>query len=110
MNTFYIVKYSLLSFKDATVIAQKILSTVARLKEGFGMRYVVDILTGSNNAKIRNEHKQLSVYGIGKDLAKEEWFYYTKDLVYFEYLHVSEGQYPVLRLWQAGKLLFVLKT
>ncbi len=89
--------------KDATVVAQKILSTVARLKEAFGMRYVIDILTGSNNAKIRNEHKQLSVYGIGKDIAKEEWFYYTKDLVYFEYLQVSEGQYPVLKLTQKAK-------
>ena len=89
--------------KEATVIAQKILSTVARLKEGFGMRFVIDVLRGSNNERIRDEHKSLSVYGIGKDVSKEEWAHYTKELLHYQYLEQSEGQYPVLKLTQKGK-------
>ena len=89
--------------KEATVIAQKILSTVTRLKESFGMRYVVDILKGSNNEKIRAEHKTLSVFGIGNDISKEEWMHYIKDLVHYEYLLQTEGQYPILKLTQKAQ-------
>jgi ATP-dependent DNA helicase RecQ len=89
--------------KEATIIAQKILSTVARLKESFGMRYVVDVLRGSNNEKLREEHKQLTVYGIGKDVPKEEWIHYTKELLHYEYLRQSDGQYPILNLTEKGR-------
>ncbi|MEJ7830208.1 MAG: DNA helicase RecQ, partial [Segetibacter sp.] len=75
--------------KEATVIAQKILSAVARLRESFGMRYVVDVLKGSNTEKMREEHKSLTVYGIGKDMSKEEWMHYTKELLHFQYLEQS---------------------
>lgn len=84
--------------QDSTIIAQKILSTVYRLNQSFGSGYVVDVLRGSANAKIRDEHKQLSVYGIGKDKPKEEWQHYCKELQYYGYLQQSEGTYPVLKL------------
>lgn len=88
---------------DATVIAQKILSTVARVKESFGMRYIVDVLKGSNNEKMRAEHKGLSVFGIGKDTSKEEWMHYIKELLHYEYLQQSSGEYPVLKLTEKAK-------
>lgn len=84
--------------KDCTIIAQKILSTIYRIKQGFGMGYVVDILKGSNSEKIRDEHKQLSVYGIGRDKPKEEWMHYTRELLHFGYLKKSDGTYPVIQL------------
>jgi ATP-dependent DNA helicase RecQ len=83
---------------DCTVIAQKILSAVFRLKQSFGLRYVVDVLRGSNSEKIREGHKQLSVYGIGKDKSKEEWLHYGKELLQYGYLQQSEGEYPVIQL------------
>jgi ATP-dependent DNA helicase RecQ len=67
------------------------------------MRYIVDILRGSNNEKIREEHKQLSVFGIGKDVAKEEWMHYIKDLIHFDYLKQTEGQYPILLLTEKAR-------
>ncbi len=93
--------------RDATIIAQKILSTVARLKEAFGMVYVVDILRGSNNEKIREQHKSLSVYGIGKDTSKQEWMHYTKELQHYGYLQQSEGQYPILLLTDKGRTTLI---
>lgn len=89
--------------KEATIIAQKILSTVARLKSDYGLKYVVDVLRGSNNEKMRIEHKQLSVYGIGKDTPKEEWMHFTKELIHYDYLHQTDGQYPVLLLTEKGR-------
>src|SRR5262249_20614412 len=42
---------------DADVIAQKILSCVARVQERFGVNHVVDVLRGANTEKIRQfEH------------------------------------------------------
>ena len=83
---------------DCTEIAQKILSTVARVNERFGIRYVVDVLKGSNSEKIRPEHKSLRVYGLGKDMAKEAWLHYAKELIHYEYLAVSAGEFPTVSL------------
>lgn len=89
--------------KDATIIAQKILSTVARVKENFGIRYIVDVLCGSKSEKIHDWHKTLSVFGIGKDVSKDEWMHYIKELIHYEYLSQTDGQYPILKLTEKAK-------
>jgi ATP-dependent DNA helicase RecQ len=58
----------------------------------------VDVLRGSNNEKMKSEHKNLSVYGIGKDISKEDWMFYGKELIQAGYLQQAEGQYPVVGL------------
>lgn len=88
---------------DQTIVAQKIMSTVARINERFGLGYVVDILRGSASEKIKAEHKQLSVYGIGRDKPKEEWIHYTRELLASGYLEMSDGQYPLLKLTEKSK-------
>lgn len=88
---------------DQTIVAQKILSAVARVKEKFGLGYVVDLLRGSASEKIREEHKQLTVYGIGKDKPRDEWMHYTKELLASGYLQMSDSQYPVLQLTEKSQ-------
>src|SRR6195952_2361931 len=66
---------------DATLIAQKALSAVARLKERFGNTYVIDFLRGSKREKIREEHKLLKTYGAGADIHRADWFRYIRELV-----------------------------
>lgn len=83
---------------DATLIAQKALSAVSRLKERFGGAYVVDFLRGSRSEKIREEHKQLKTYGIGADISKPEWQRYLRELTAMGYLQVTDDMYPVLKL------------
>jgi ATP-dependent DNA helicase RecQ len=83
---------------DATLIAQKALSAVARLKERFGNGYVIDFLRGSKREKIWEEHKQLKTYGIGADISRADWFRYLRELVALGYLQVTDDAYPVLRL------------
>ncbi|SNS65690.1 DNA helicase RecQ [Actinomadura mexicana] len=63
---------------DATVPAQKVLSTVVRLdrerRQKFGAGHIVDILLGKKNAKvIQFDHDSLKVFGIGTDLRDVEW-------------------------------------
>jgi ATP-dependent DNA helicase RecQ len=88
---------------EATLISQKFLSAVARMNEKFGANYIIDVLRGSNSEKIREEHKQLTVYGIGKELSKDEWHHYAKELLYEEYLQQTNSEYPVLQLTEKAK-------
>ncbi len=88
---------------DATVIAQKALSAVARLESRYGLTYVVDFLRGSKNQKISEYHKTLKTYGIGKDIPKEDWFRYFKDLISFDYLKQVGSEYPILALTEKSR-------
>ena len=93
--------------EEATIIAQKILSTVKRTGESFGMHYIADVLCGSNDQKIRDHHKTLTVYGIGKDLPKEQWLYYTRELVNEGYLFPNPDRMNALEITdKANAVLF----
>lgn len=60
---------------DATIPAQKFLSAAVRSREIFGAGHLIDILRGSENKQIKRfKHEELSVYGIGKDWSREDWF------------------------------------
>ncbi|MBE1532578.1 DNA helicase RecQ [Actinomadura algeriensis] len=63
---------------DATVPAQKVLSTVVRLdrerRQKFGAGHIIDILLGKKNAKIiQFDHDSLKTFGIGTELRDVEW-------------------------------------
>ncbi len=83
---------------DGTLIAQKALSAVTRLKERFGANYVIDFLRGSKSEKIWEDHKQLKTYGIGAEISKANWQQYFRELVSMGYLEKSDDEYSVLKL------------
>jgi ATP-dependent DNA helicase RecQ len=83
---------------DATILAQKVISAVARLQEKFGASYVIDILRGSHSARILEGHKALKIFGAGADMSREAWNKVVRELVERGYLLKSDGMYPVLRL------------
>ncbi len=92
--------FCLTEFKkfDGTVIAQKALSAVARLKERFGAGFVVDFLRGGRSSKITEEQRQLKTYGIGADISKADWLRYINQLFAQGYLQLTDDAYPVLKL------------
>ena len=81
---------------DGTIIAQKALSAVARTEQKFGLSYLIDFLRGSSSKSIRHEHTQLKTYGIGKDIPKDNWYDYFKDLIAQGFLKQTEGQFPTI--------------
>jgi ATP-dependent DNA helicase RecQ len=91
------------SVPDAAVIAQKILSCVARLKESFGVNQVVGVLRGENTENIRKRgHEQLSTFGLLKEHSKgdvRDWVY---QLVGQQLLLQVGDEYPVLKLNEAS--------
>lgn len=91
---------------DGTVAAQKLLSTVVRLKrergQKFGAGQIIDILTGKKTAKvIQFDHDGLSVFGVGDDLRDTEWRGVVRQLLAQGLLAV-EGDYGTLVLTEAS--------
>jgi len=94
---------------DGLMDAQKILSAIYRTGQRFGVQYVIGVLRGMNNQKIReHRHDTLSVYGIGKDKSKEYWQSVIRQLIHLGFirqvmnevgvmLHLTESARAVLR-------------
>ena len=59
---------------DGTIAAQKALSAVYRTDQRFGAHYLVDVLLGSNNERIKRfGHDQLKTFGVGTELDRRGW-------------------------------------
>ncbi|MFF3460955.1 DNA helicase RecQ [Streptomyces sp. NPDC002619] len=91
---------------DGTIAAQKVLSTVVRLqrerRQKFGAVQIIDILLGKRTGKvIQFDHDQLSVFGIGEELAEGEWRGVVRQLLAQGLLAV-EGEYGTLVLTEAS--------
>ncbi|STO55213.1 ATP-dependent DNA helicase RecQ [Canicola haemoglobinophilus] len=68
---------------DGLVDAQKVMSTIYRVGQRFGAAYVIAVLRGSHNQKIKDhQHEQLSVFGIGKDRSREYWQSVIRQLIH----------------------------
>ena len=62
------------ALSDVSVPAQKLLSAVYRTGQRFGANHLVDVLLGADTERLRSlSHDQLSVYGIGNELDREQW-------------------------------------
>lgn len=64
-------------FKDGTLLAQKALSTIYRVREKEGINAIIDILRGAKNQHtLDNNYANLSTYGIGRDVSWMDWQHY----------------------------------
>jgi ATP-dependent DNA helicase RecQ len=84
---------------DGTEAAKKLITCVQELNQRFGTNYVIDVLIGSKNKKIRqNRHEKLKSHGIGREFTKEQWRSLASEIINTGLLNVSGAQYPVLKL------------
>ncbi|TDE03816.1 DNA helicase RecQ [Flavobacterium hiemivividum] len=69
-------------FFDGTIIAQKALSAIIRLKESEPLPVIIDFLRGSKNAYIfENEYQNLKTYAVGSDTSWYDWNQYIIQLI-----------------------------
>jgi ATP-dependent DNA helicase RecQ len=88
---------------DGTVAAQKALSAVYRTEQRFGATYVIDVLRGKADKRIRdNGHDRLSVFGIGDDFDAQGWRSIFRQLVAAGYL-APDPEYGTLTLTEAAR-------
>lgn len=84
---------------DATILAQKVLSCVARVEQRFGVEQVVDVLIGADSERVRRwHHEQLSTYGLLKDLPRKTITNLIYQLVDASLLERTGGDRPILKL------------
>lgn len=84
---------------DASVAVQKALSCVYRTEQRFGAAHVIDVLRGSENAKVQQfGHQHLSTYGIGRDISVDSWRTIFRQLVVMGYLKLADSGYGNLQL------------
>ena len=92
---------------DGLVDAQKVMSTIYRVGQCFGVHYVIAVLRGMHNQKIiERQHDQLSVYGIGKDKSKEHWQSVIRQLIHLGFVQQVIGELnPTLQLTESAKAI-----
>ncbi|MEM9569010.1 MAG: DNA helicase RecQ, partial [Cyanobacteria bacterium P01_E01_bin.34] len=94
--------------EDRTIEAQKFLSCVYRCDQRFGMRYIIDVLKGKSDDRIRrNGHDTLSTYGIGGELTIKQWQELGQALLHQDFMEESTDGYGTLSIGDRG--LQVLK-
>ncbi|MFD2465789.1 DNA helicase RecQ [Amycolatopsis silviterrae] len=91
---------------DGTIPAQKLLSTVVRLRnerrQKFGAGQIIDILLGKTTPKVTQfQHDTLKVFGIGTELREPEWRAVVRQLLARNLLAV-EGDYGSLVLTEGS--------
>ena len=92
---------------DVTIYSQKLLSTLKRTGEVFGLNYIIDVLLGNDTDRIlSNNHHKLSVFGVGKELSKKQWQILSHQLIRKEIV-IRDNDYGSLKLSQsASDVLF----
>jgi len=89
---------------DGLVEAQKALSCIYRVGQRFGMGYIVEILRGANNQRIRDlQHDKLPVYGIGREHSHEHWTSVLRQLIHLGLVTQNIAMYSALQLTEAAR-------
>lgn len=84
---------------DSTVVAQKILSAVARAGQAYGAAHIIDILRGKGTSRVSERgHHGLSVFGLLGHVPKATLQSFIDQLIDGGTLAREEGEYPILRL------------
>src|SRR5881227_1267782 len=100
---------------DGTIAAQKFLSCVHRVEAkqgfGFGLNHIVEVLVGGANEAIEKRgHDQLSTFGIGKDLTREQWQRIGRELLRLGLVEAAPGKFATLSVTAAGMMALRKRT
>ncbi len=93
--------------EEALLTAKKVLSGAWRADGRFGTGYVVNLLLGRADERMRrNSHDRLQVFGLLKESGEAAVRSWIDQLIVQGFLEVvEEREYPLLRITEAGKAL-----
>jgi ATP-dependent DNA helicase RecQ len=88
---------------DGTVLAQKALSGIARMKEKEGITMLINVLRGSNNAEVHaGGYSQLKTYGVGKEVSFIDWRDYIIQLANQGLIEIMYSEGSALKISPIG--------
>jgi ATP-dependent DNA helicase RecQ len=83
---------------DGTVLAQKALSAIVRLKEQVPVNTLIDVLRGSRNQTVmQHNYHLIKTYGAGSDLKFDEWRSYIQQLINIGVIEIAYDDHYALR-------------
>lgn len=93
---------------DGTIVAQKALSAIYRLRQEAPMSVVIDVLRGSAKKELREKgYDQIKTFGAGRDFTQGEWQQYLQQLVNLGYIEIAYDQHNALKITEeSAKILF----
>ncbi|MCD4793892.1 MAG: DNA helicase RecQ [Bacteroidales bacterium] len=96
---------------DGTIVAQKALSALLRLKENVGINMLINVLRGAGRQDIfEHGYNNIKTYGAGKDISFADWQQYILQLLNQGLIEIAYDQNHVLKLTEASKdVLFNMK-
>ena len=88
---------------EGTILAQKALSGIARMKEKDGITMLINVLRGSNNAAIyAKQYFNLKTYGIGKDVSFFDWRDYVIQIANQGLIEIMYAENSALKITPIG--------
>ncbi|MFJ5671508.1 DNA helicase RecQ [Bacillus safensis] len=94
--------------EEVTREAQMVLSCTVRMNERFGKMMIAQVLAGSKNKKVLElGFDRLPTYALMKQQSAQQISDFIEFLITEEYLHMSEGAYPTLKVTHKGKKVLV---
>ncbi|MDV7185995.1 DNA helicase RecQ [Lutibacter sp. TH_r2] len=91
-------------FFNGTIIAQKALSVITRLKEAEAIGTVIDVLRGALNATILDKgYDKLKSHGVGKEISWRDWQQYLIQLTNQGYCEIAFHKNNALQLTSFSK-------
>jgi ATP-dependent DNA helicase RecQ len=88
--------------EDSLIVSQKIMSSIFRQQQRFGIDYTILVLRGSKDRRIlENGHDSLTTHGILKDESRETLISWINQLIQQQHL-AKEGEYDVLKIQPSG--------
>ena len=91
---------------DGTQAARKALSCVYRVNQNFGVGYVVEVLRGMQNIRVRdNGHDKITTYGIGKEHSHDYWVSIMRQLIHKGLLSQNITRNSTLQLTEEARPL-----
>jgi ATP-dependent DNA helicase RecQ len=91
---------------DGTEAARMALSAALRTGQRFGVNYLIDVLRGADNERIRNAgHDLLPTFGVGRQIDVNTWRSVFRQLVARAYLRVDMAEYGTVKLEQKARAL-----
>lgn len=89
---------------DGTIAAQKALSCSYRTGQRFGVGYLIDVLLGKEDDRIKQfGHDKVSTFGVGAEYGKSEWQGVFRQLVALNLLTVDGSEYGGLKITPQGQ-------
>lgn len=89
---------------DGTIIAQKALSAIIRLKEVVPSSILIDVLRGSGRREVvDNGYHRIKTFGAGKEIRYEAWQQYLLQLLHQGLIEPAYDQNQALKVTEEGK-------